>query len=572
MKMILRKILYGTILLFIGLVIGILFQPLISGDNIYDQIRKFEYVLSIAIKNYVEEVDTQKMVESAIRGMLNELDPHSGYITAEQMKKVDEEFEGSFDGIGIEFDIINDTITVISPIPGGPSEALGIMTGDKIVKIDDENAVGMNRDDVPKKLRGPRGTRVEIDIIRPGERELMHYEIIRDKIPVNSVEAAFIIDGTDIGLIRLTRFSNTTHTELTDAIRKLQSQGLNRLILDLRSNPGGLLDQAYLVADEFISEGDTIVYTKGRRQSVNEVMMSTSRGLFEKLPLIVMIDAGSASASEIVSGAIQDLDRGLIVGMTSYGKGLVQRQYKPGDGSAFRITIAKYYTPSGRCIQRPYEDKERYKKLFGRLELEEGSNINLKLEKLKQEFENSDDKIEITKDYVILKIKDDTKKSVSGTKYILDSLPILKTKRGRTVLGGGGITPDYVIKYDTLGKLSRQLRTKNIFTEFNDLYFRENGATIKNKYKSDFRSFIRKFEISDAITKKFKEFSLSKDIEWNEEDFKIDESYIKTTIKAHLARSIWDRDKSLEIFYSDDKMINKAVELFPEAEKIARLK
>jgi len=531
--------------LFIGVAIGVILTPVISQDNFYNQIEKYQFVFGTAVKNYVDDVDSQQLTEAAIEGMLNELDPHSVYISAEKMKAVEEDFQGSFDGIGVQFDIINDTITVISPIAGGPSESLGIMSGDKIIMIDGEEAVGMDRDEVPKKLRGPKGTIVKVDIKRGTNPKLINFEIVRDKIPLYSVDASFIVDETDIGVVVVNRFSATTHQEMVEALRKLKSQGMKRLILDLRNNPGGYLNQAHLMANEFLKRGDTIVYTKGRRPQFDEVMRANGSGEFIDLPIIVMINHGSASASEIVSGAVQDLDRGLVVGTTSFGKGLVQRQFPIGDGSAFRLTISRYYTPSGRSIQRPYEDKEQYRRLFGRLELEEGSNIEHSLEAIKNN--NADGDIDF------------------------DSIPLYYTRSGRTVIGGGGITPDYVVKSDTLTDFSVQLRRNRIVNEFvtNSM---KNGEDVRKKYESNFRGFLKTFNLTDAELAELRKLVESKDIEWNQEEFETDKTFIMTDIKSTLSRIIWDRDRNMQVFYDIDRQFQTALTLFPEAEKISRLK
>ncbi|MCX7735463.1 MAG: S41 family peptidase [Candidatus Kapabacteria bacterium] len=550
-----KKYLIVTGAIILGVLIGFFIQPLVSGDSIFDQVRKFDYVLNTAAKNYVEEVDTQKLTEAAIKAALNELDVHSVYIPAEEMKRVNEDFQGSFEGIGIEFDIINDTITIVTPIPGGPSEMLGLMSGDKIIKIDDENAVGLSRSEVPKKLKGPKGTKVKVEIVRPNQKETLKFTITRDKIPINTVDAAYIIDNTDIGVIVVNRFAATTHDELVDALNNLSAQGMKKLILDLRGNPGGFLNQAVLMADEFLNKGDTIVYTIGRKNRFDESYISTGGSKFKNLPLIVLINAGSASASEIVSGAIQDLDRGLIVGETSYGKGLVQRQYEIGDGSAFRLTISKYYTPSGRSIQRPYKDKDKYRHLVGRLELEEGSYLENAKEKIIQQVNEINKKAK----------KDDEKIDINN-------LPIYKTKRGRTVFGGGGITPDYIIKQDTITRFSAEIRRKNLFFEFATGIMQSQGSSIKSKYASDFTSFLKNYQITDAMLEDFKKLAVSKEIEWDNEAYKIDEEFIKISIKSAIARMIWDRNKFLEVFYTIDPQIKKAIELFPEAIKIARLK
>jgi carboxyl-terminal processing protease len=546
-----RKYLFLAVAIGIGLVAGLIIQPVISEDTAFNQVKKFDFVLNTAIKNYVDEVDTQKLVEAAIKGMLNELDPHSGYFSADEMKKVKEDFQGSFDGIGVEFDIINDTITIISPIPGGPSEALGIMAGDKIVKIDEKDAIGIDRNDVPKKLKGPKGTHVIVDIKRSSVPEILTFNITRDKIPIYSVDASYIIDGTDVGVVVVNRFSATTYEETINSLRELRSQGMKKLILDLRGNPGGYLNQAYYIAEEFIPNGDTIVFTRGRKPQFDENYVSSGRGEFQNIPMIVMINAGSASASEIVSGAIQDRDRGLVVGTTSYGKGLVQRQFDNTDGSAFRLTTSKYFTPSGRCIQRPYKDKDKYRNLMGRLDLEEGNYVNNTIENIKKHLAKSS-------------------KSGKTEDISIDSLPIYRTKSGRIVLGAGGITPDYIIKQDTITKLSIMIRSKNLFFEYVNNKLDMNS--LKAKYSKNFSDFYRSYNVTDNMIDDFKKIVTAKDIKWNEDEYKTDEDFIKNTIKSTIARNIWNRNKANELFYLVDKQMQKAVELFPEAKKIAKIK
>ena len=534
----------------IGIVIGFFLNPVISGDNIYNQIKKIEQVLGTASKNYVDEVDTQKLTESAIKGMLDELDPHSVYISADKMKSVREDFSGSFEGVGVQFDILNDTLTVISPIAGGPSEELGIQAGDKIIKIDGEDAVGIERSEVPKKLKGPKGTKVTVDIIRTGVEEPLHFEIIRDKIPLYTVDASFLVNDSKIGVIVVNRFAQKTHKEFLEAVNELNGKGMEKLILDLRGNPGGYLSQAFYLADEFIPNGDTIVYTKGRREEFNEALIASSRGEFEDKPLIILINQGSASASEIVSGSVQDLDRGLIVGVTSFGKGLVQRQFPLGDGSAFRLTISKYYTPSGRCIQRPYDDENAYRRLVGRLELEEGANMEHALDRVKSE----------------MKSEDDNKNTMHP-----DSVPIYYTTNGRPVLGGGGITPDFIVKSDTITDMMVQIRSKRVVYEYinNDL---NSGKEIKSKYNADFDEYYKDFAVDDDMIDDFRDLCEDKDIEWVEEDYKTDEEFLKNEIKATLARIIWDRERYIQVFFDIDKQFQKALTLFPQAEKIAAMK
>ncbi|MGB9770429.1 MAG: S41 family peptidase [Candidatus Kapaibacteriota bacterium] len=549
-----KKFLYVFLAVIFGVAVGFYFSPLFSTDNIYQQIKKVDRVLNIIAKNYLEPVDTQKLTEAAIKGMLNELDVHSVYISAEEMKRVSEDFQGSFEGIGVEFDVINDTIVVVSPIPGGPSEALGIRPGDKIVKIDGESAIGISRSDVPKKLRGPKGTIVEVDIKREGEKNLLHFSIKRDKIPLNTVDAAFMVDGTDIGVVVVNRFAATTHDELVSALEKLTKMGMKKLVLDLRGNPGGYLNQAFLMAEQFIKAGDTIVYTKGRLPEFEEVYISSGNSPYVNLPLIVLINAGSASASEIVSGAIQDLDRGLVVGETSFGKGLVQRQYDIGDGSAFRLTIAKYYTPSGRCIQRPYKEKDKYRHLVGRLELEEGSYIYDAYNKIIAQVKRINDSTKNAKD-----------------KINIDSLPIYYTRSKRVVFGGGGITPDYIIKSDTITKMTASIRRDNLFFEYIDKNMMKEVEKIKNTYK-DFKDFKRNYFVSDRVLDDFMSFVKKKGIEVNPNDWETDKQYISTYLKGQIARLIWTREQFLEVLFTVDNQFQKALELFPDAIKIAKLK
>lgn len=548
-----RKYVVLPVAIVAGLLLGIFIEPLFSGDNVFDEIKKIDKVLNTAVKNYVEDVDPQKLSEAAIKGMLGELDVHSVYISAEEMKGVNEDFQGNFEGIGVEFDIINDSLTVVSPIVGGPSEQAGIQSGDKIIKVNGENVVGISRSDVPKKLKGPKGTKVVLDVKRSGKKDLLTFTIIRDKIPLNSVDGKFIIDGTDIGVIEINRFAQTTYDEMIQALRELKAQGMKKVILDLRGNPGGYLNQAQYVADEFLPGGDTIVYTIGRKPEFNEVYVAASGNEFENIPLIIMINEGSASASEIVSGSIQDHDRGLIVGETSFGKGLVQRQYPIGDGSAFRLTIAKYYTPSGRCIQRPYKDKDKYRHLVGRFEPEEGDYVYDGYNKILKQVGRIND---TTKD-----VKD---------KIDLASLPLFKTEHGRTVFGGGGITPDYIVKSDTITRMSAEIRGKRLFFEFADDYIKTNK--LKEKYSNNYEEFLHKFKLSSADMKAFKNLCEKNDIKWDEKSAKADEDFYEISIKATIARSLWDRNKFLQIFSTMDKQVLKAIDLFPQAEGMMKMK
>lgn len=554
-----KKLVLTVAVLVIGIILGVLINPLVSSDNVYNQFEKYKKVFGLTVKNYVDDVDTQKLTEAAIKGMLNDLDPHSVYIDAKEMKDVQEDFQGSFEGIGVQFDILNDTITIITPITGGPSEALGIQSGDKIINIDGENAVGIDRGEVPKKLKGPRGTKVVVDIKRGDSPKLIEFTIIRDKIPLYSVDAHFMFDNSDVGFIKVNRFAANTFSELKEALASLKQQGMKKLLLDLRGNPGGFLQQAYYMANEFLKSGDTIVYTKGRRPEFDEFLIAQRTGEFASIPIIVLINHGSASASEIVSGAIQDLDRGLVVGTTSFGKGLVQRQYDIGDGSAFRLTVSKYYTPSGRSIQRPYKDKKEYRLLSGRLELEEGSNIEHAFDKVRKAIDEENK-------------KELEKNPKSKNTINLDSLPIHYTKSGRMVMGGGGVTPDFIVKSDTITDLSVNLRIKRIFYEFVNSNLK-NGSAIKEKYNANFNEFKKDFKVSDQMIKDFRKLAESKEIKWSDEEYETDKEFIKAEITGTLASSIWGSKERYELFYTTiDRQIQRALSLFPEAAKIAKIK
>lgn len=522
---------------FIG---GTQVNHLISGDNIYEQLTKFKEVLSLTEKYYVEDVDTKNLTEHAITGFLNELDPHSVYIKPQQLQKVTEDFQGRFEGIGVEFSIVNDTITVVQPIGGGPSATLGIMSNDKIVRIDGKNSVGFSTEQVMKGLKGPKGTKVSVSIHRAGNKELLEFEIVRDVIPLYSVDVSTMLNDK-VGYINVTRFAETTNNEMVAALSKLKAQGMKQLVLDLRSNPGGYLEQAVKMSDLFLEADPSgaprkVVYTLSRRNEFNEEYFAyTNNNEYEKMPLIILISNGSASASEIVSGAMQDWDRGLIVGETSFGKGLVQRQFTLVDKSALRLTISRYYTPSGRLIQRSFENKDKYQEEAFTREEEEGENI-------------------------------EHKESTADT-----SRPKFKTSRGRVILGGGGITPDFIVKPGNITKYSVQLNRRNMFYEFIAGYLTRSGDKIKNTYKADLIRFNKEFVIDEAMMNEFIAFAKEKKIEFVEEDFKKDKDYIEARLKAYIARNFWNNEGWYSVLLGIDSQVKKAISLFPEAEKFARL-
>ena len=532
------KIPIGVIILTLGIVLGTQIQKVFSDDNLRNNIIKFNDVLTYTEKYYVENVDTQKLVEAAINGMLGKLDPHSVYIPAKQMESVEESFRGDFDGIGIEFQIVNDTLTVVSPISGGPSEALGIMSGDRIIKIDSVSAIGITNEEVRNKLRGKAGTKVGVTILRHGVKDPIEYEITRDKIPLYSVDTHFMIDNK-IGYVSVSRFAETTYDELVSALNDLKNQGMKELILDLRGNPGGYLNQAVKIADLFIAGKKKIVYTKGRRAEFDEDYFSSESSPFEKTPLIVLVNKGSASASEIVSGAIQDWDRGLIVGETTFGKGLVQRQFELPDNSAVRLTISRYYTPSGRLIQRDYKHlkntEEYYAEIGERKDTTEMDNLEHTAEK-------------------------DTSK------------PEFKTHAGRIVYGGGGITPDYFIPSENITNYTTDLLKKNVFYQFILSYLDTQDKSIKSEYGDNLEKFRKEFNFSDAELNMFTKFADSKGVKFIAKDFSTDKLYIATRLKAQLARNYWKNKGWFSVLLRIDKQVEKATELFDEAKDLANLK
>lgn len=521
--------------LFFGIAIGFQFQYLIPESTVQKDANKIRDILNYTTKYYVEKVDTTKLVNSAIDGMLDQLDPHTVYIPAAQQKIISEEFRGNFGGIGIEFQIISDTINVVATLKGGPSEELGILSGDRIVKINGKNCVGFSDKQVVNNLRGKEGSTVKITIYRPALHKLIHFTIKRVKIPLYSIDAFFMWDDST-GYISLTKFSETTTEEMKNALEKLSKRGMKRLILDLRNNPGGYLDQAVNVADFFINDHKLIVYIKGRIKEFDEKLYAQKSYPYEKLPLIILVNGATASASEIVSGAVQDWDRGLIVGETTFGKGLVQRPFVLPDNSVVRITIAKYYTPSGREIQRNY--KKKRKDYFLEVELRKeksGNNIYHKMD------------------------------SVSTKK-------VYYTKDGRKVYGGGGITPDYFVPNRKVDNFSLKLFQKNIYYKFIRNYLDKYGQKIHEKYNNNLNNFKKQFHFNKKTIKEFVEFASKDSVKLNKYEFKKDKTFILSRLKALIARVYWHQKGWYYILLEKDQQFEKAITLFPEAEKLSHLK
>jgi carboxyl-terminal processing protease len=492
---------------------------------------KFATLLNYIQHMYVDSVDGGKLTEKAIISLLEELDPHSTYLSKEELQEANEPLQGSFDGIGIQFNILNDTIYVVEPIQGGPSEKLGIQAGDKIVEIETENVagIGIKNNDVLKKLRGPKGTKVNVGIQRRGSKEVMYYPIVRDKIPIYSVDASYMV-APEIGYIKISRFARTTVQEMRQGIEELKAKGMKDLIIDLQGNGGGLLNSAIEMGDEFISGDRLLVYTQGRsfpREDYRAV--KNVEGSFEKGRLIILIDESSASASEIVSGAVQDWDRGLIVGRRSFGKGLVQRPVPLPDGSAVRLTVQKYYTPSGRCIQKPYDKglEEYYNDRADRFE--------------HGEFFNPDS----------AKVKSDELFYTNISK--------------REVYGGGGIFPDVFVPLDTTENstyFSDMLRT-GVNNDWVLTYVDRNRDELIRNYPT-MDKFMNGYEVPESGIHDMIHLLEEKQVPFNEEDFKRSERAIKLRTKALIARNLYDNEAFYVAINDLNPALKKAVEVLQD--------
>lgn len=523
-----------SLMLIVFVVFQLSFSSVYSDGNIFQDIRKFSDVLNLASRNYVDTVNTSQLTESAIIALLKDLDPHSVYLPAKKKQDEEERFRGNYPGVGILFRMTKDTITVLVPIIGGESERLGIMCADKIVTINGNSAVGIPMDSVPKLLKGPSGTRVSVGVKREDTPGLIPFTITRGPVPLKTIDAYYILEGTDIGYIYLNKFAETTHFEFIKAVKELKQKGMKKLILDLRWNSGGIMTQATAIIDEFIDGRKRILYTKGRRGDMSEEFYSTAGGELTDIPLVVLINYSSASASEIVAGAIQDLDRGVIVGTTSFGKGLVQRQYPLEDGSAFRLTISRYYTPSGRSIQRDYTDREKYYALDGVADLEEGEN-----------FQHTGEA--------------DT------------SRPRFITARGRTVLGGGGIVPDYIVAHDTIGAFTRELLRQGVISAVVDELVLSKGNDIRRVFNKELDLFIKRFSIDDNVISLLKAKAEENKLTWKEDEFIAERDQIDRVVRVWITNYIWSTSNEFLEAYIREKQIKKAIEMFPEAEKYSQL-
>lgn len=491
------------------------------------QQQKLLMVENIVNNLYVDNVDEEKIVENAVRGILENLDPHSSYSTKEETTSSQETMQGSFSGIGIQFNMQKDTLYVVQTIAGGPSEKVGILPGDRFIAVDDSIIAGrkLKNTDIMKRLRGPKGTKVNIKVKRESNAELLEFRITRDDIPLNSIDAVYMADGKT-GYIRLSRFAATSYKEFKDAITKLKKQGMQQLILDLTDNGGGYMQIAAQIANEMLNRGNLIVYTQGRK-SPRQNLNADGSGTFRTQKVVVMINQFSASASEILSGAVQDWDRGVVVGRRSFGKGLVQREFLLPDSSSFRLTIARYYTPSGRNIQKPYVkgDREDYDKdiidRYNHGELQSADSI-----------------------------------------HFADSLKHTTLRLHRTVYGGGGIMPDVFVPLDTTQYTDyhRRLVAKGIIPQFALRYVDKNRANLKAQYP-DAQKFIKEFTVTDEMLNNLVDAGKAEKVDFDKSQFAKSKEMLRTFVKAAIANDLFSTGAYFQIVNEQNDIYKEALSI-----------
>lgn len=510
------------------------FGCLLSSNLLFSQsnqaTRKLQMAEFAISRLYVDEVNENKLVEKAITSMLEELDPHSTYTNAEEAKKMNEPLQGGFEGIGVQFQMMEDTLLVVQPVSGGPSEKVGILAGDRITAVEDTLIAGvkMSTEEIMSRLRGPKGSVVNLTIIRRGVNEPLIFKVKRDKIPIFSLDASYMI-APNTGYIRLNRFAANTVEEFQAALSKLQENGMKDLILDLQGNGGGYLNAAIDLANEFLPQKSLIVYTEGKASKRSD-FYAKGNGKFLEGKLVVLVDEYSASASEIVSGAIQDWDRGTIVGRRTFGKGLVQRPIDLPDGSMIRLTIARYYTPAGRCIQKPYEQGEG------------------------EDYDN-----------------DLAKRLAHGELMHADSIHLpdslmFKTKRlGRTVYGGGGIMPDYFVPIDTTlySDYHRDLVAKGVVIKTTLNYIDKHRKSLTKNYRK-FEEFNRKFEVGDELLSNLRKEGENSGVPFKEEEYNLSLPLIKAQLKALIARDIWEMNEYYQVMNQTDNVVQQALKIIEQ--------
>ena len=494
---------------------------------------KLERSLQLINNLYVDDVDSKKITEAALRAMLKELDPHSSYLNEEEVRAMNEPLQGNFDGIGIAFNMLTDTLYVMEVVAGGPSQKVGIQSGDKILYVNDTLIAGvkMNNQEVIKKLRGPKGTTVNVKVQRRGVDNLLEFKIVRDKIPIYSIDATYMVNN-EIGYIRLSRFGVTSVEEFLKAEDELKAKGMKKLILDLTGNGGGILQTASDIADEFLGNEKLIVYTEGKNQP-RFTMNATSRGKFENGDLIILVNEGSASASEIVAGAIQDWDRGIIVGRRTFGKGLVQRQLPLPDGTMIRLTVAKYYTPTVRSIQKPYEEGH----------IDEYNNDFLNRYEHGEMFDA--DSIQFP-----------------------DSLKYTTLTTKRTVYGGGGIMPDYFVPVDTTSgsRLHVEMNAKGIFNRLAIAEVDNNRNALLKSFP-DVDAFKADYQITPAMVEKIKLMAAEEKIKWDETEYQRSEKLMLLQLKALIAHNLYDTSAFYKIMNDDNDIFRAGLEILSDPDR-----
>ncbi|MFN3802271.1 S41 family peptidase [Belliella pelovolcani] len=515
-----------------GIWVGATFaEPKSDRNDLKAAIYKLQEIITYINRDYVDSVNTNELVEFGIEKMLEKLDPHSSYIPAKDAALARSQLDGNFDGIGVEFGIIRDTIYVVAPLTGGPSEKLGIQSGDQIISVDGKTVAGtgITNRDVFDLLRGPSGSTVNVGIKRKSQRDLLSFDIVRDKIPQYSVNASYMIND-EIGYIKVTRFAATTYEEFKKSVTELREQGMKKLVLDLQSNPGGYMGAAINMADEILGSNAVIVSQEGKTSRFNQKAYAVRQGIFEDGSVIVLINEGSASASEIVAGAIQDNDRGLIVGRRSFGKGLVQMPIDLSDGAELRLTIARYYTPSGRSIQKPYGEEDDYS-----------------LDWIKR-FEHGEF------------FSADSVKFNDSLRY--------ETVSGRAVYGGGGIMPDFFVPLDTTMSSAyvNRLFNSDSAREFVLDYLDKN----KKKFEGmSFEDYYSKYQVSDAMLQELIKVGEKNKVKFDEKDYKKSKDYLKVLVKANMGRNLFDDNAYYKVINDINEIYLQAIKLFDEAEKLA---
>ena len=546
-----RHLLPALFLLVVGGVLGAQLDGYVSPDDAIEQFKKMRQAFVLISGKYVEPVDAKGLAEGGVKGMLKSLDPHSSYVPPEQAQRTRQRYEGSFGGIGIRFDILDDTARVVSPLAGGPSEKAGLMAGDRIVKIEDSTAVGLSMLEIREKLTGEIGTTVSFTVYRPLSDSRHAFTIERGKIPLYSVHSSYMVDE-ETGYIEIGRFAKSTPEEFMEKVDTLKSRGMERLIVDLRQNPGGVMQSAVKIADEMLgTAGQTIVETRGRSSQINQTLRAQSGGALTHQPITVLVDGNSASASEILAGAVQDHDRALLVGRRTFGKGLVQKPYRLNDGSFIQLTVGRYYTPVGRLIQTPYE-KGEMKAYY------------------EKKFANRHDAVYNVSQY---------------RESIPDSLTY-RTDHGRTVFGGGGILPDYIVKPDTtsLSGFLRRSEVDRLFAIATRNWFSDHDEELRRTWRDRKGEFLASYQVPDEAVSSFWDYVQEEDIltlttdpdsvdpseqVYPKADAESARSLVRHHLKGYIANTLYGRGAGQPVLNEVDPALQRAMSLWSSSQELA---